>query len=76
MTAKKRSLINWKIAVAIALGCANAGISFKMFSFFDVWVYFPAFPNILDWLWIAIGSIILMVWVLDSEVEKYRSGKQ
>jgi hypothetical protein len=34
--------------VQIALVCGTIGIALKFTTFFNQWVYFPAFPNMLD----------------------------
>lgn len=34
--------------IQIALVCGTIGIALKFTTFFNQWVYFPAFPNMLD----------------------------
>jgi len=34
--------------IQIALVCGTIGIALKFITFFNHWVYFPAFPNVLD----------------------------
>jgi hypothetical protein len=47
--------------IQIALVCGTIGIAPKFIPFFDQWVYFPTFPNLLDSTFIII-SVIYLGW--------------
>ena len=47
--------------VLIALVFGTIGIAIKFVTFFDQWVYFPAFPNALDATFL-IFTVLYLVW--------------
>jgi len=47
--------------IQIALVCGTIGIALKFITFFDQWVYFPTFPNLLDSTFLII-SVIYFAW--------------
>lgn len=54
-----RELLN--DCMIIMFVCGTIGIALKFITFFDQWVYFPAFPNALDSLFL-ISSVIYLTW--------------
>jgi len=47
--------------VRIALVCGTIGIAVKFVTFFNHWVYFPTFPNILDAAFLIV-TILYFAW--------------
>jgi hypothetical protein len=47
--------------IQIALVCGTIGIALKFITFFNQWVYFPTFPNLLDSTFLII-SIVYFAW--------------
>jgi hypothetical protein len=47
--------------IMIALLTGTIGIALKFVTFFNHWVYFPAFPNTLDSAFLII-SVIYLAW--------------
>ncbi|HDQ06645.1 MAG TPA: hypothetical protein ENN36_08005 [Candidatus Bathyarchaeota archaeon] len=45
----------------IMLVCGTIGIALKFTTFFNRWVYFPSFPNILDATFL-IFSVLYLAW--------------
>jgi len=45
----------------IMLVCGTVGIALKFVTFFNHWVYFPSFPNILDAAFL-IFSVFYLTW--------------
>jgi hypothetical protein len=45
----------------IILVCGTVGIALKFITFFNHWVYFPSFPNILDAAFL-IFSVFYLTW--------------
>lgn len=54
-----RELLN--DCIQIALVCGTIGIALKFITFFNQWVYFPTFPNLLDSTFLII-SITYFAW--------------
>ncbi|MFA5365199.1 MAG: hypothetical protein WC325_08480 [Candidatus Bathyarchaeia archaeon] len=56
---------NWSAlandCMLIILLCGTVGIALKFTTFFNHWVYFPSFPNILDATFL-IFSVIYLTW--------------
>lgn len=56
---------NWKEllndCILIVLASGTIGIALKFTTFFDKWVYFPSFPNIIDATFL-IFTVIYLVW--------------
>jgi hypothetical protein len=56
---------NWKEllndCVLLILVSGTIGIALKFTTFFDKWVYFPSFPNVLDTSFL-IFSVVYLVW--------------
>jgi hypothetical protein len=56
---------NWKELVndciLVILLCGTVGIAVKFATFFDKWVYFPTFPNIVDAAFLVL-SVIYLIW--------------
>jgi len=56
---------NWKElcndCVRIILVAGTIGIALKFTTFFNNWVYFPTFPNILDAMFLIL-SVIYLFW--------------
>jgi hypothetical protein len=48
--------------VQIAFVCGTIGIALKFITFFNHWVYFPSFPNIIDSTFL-ICAIIYFAWI-------------
>ena len=42
--------------------CGTVGIALKFVTFFDHWVYFPSFPNVLDSV-VLILSVVYLSWL-------------
>jgi hypothetical protein len=47
--------------IQIALVCGTIGIALKFITFFDQWVYFPSFPNVLDATFLIL-SVTYLTW--------------
>jgi hypothetical protein len=45
--------------VILMLACGTAGIALKFTTFFNKWVFFPFFPNILDTAFLILSVIYL-----------------
>jgi hypothetical protein len=54
-----KQLLNDCILIALVAG--TIGIALKFTTFFDKWVYFPAFPNIIDATFL-IFTVVYLVW--------------
>jgi len=50
-----------KDCLQIILICGTIGIALKFITFFNHWVYFPSFPNILDSTFL-IFSVLYLSW--------------
>ena len=57
-----RALLNDLVLIAFATG--TIGIALKFVSFFNEWVYFPSFPNILDSAFLISAVLYLSARVL------------
>jgi len=47
--------------ILIMLVCGTIGIAVKFITFFNHWVYFPSFPNVLDSTFLII-SVAYLSW--------------
>ena len=47
--------------ILLMLVCGTIGIALKFTTFFDKWVYFPLFPNIVDAAFLIV-SVIFLFW--------------
>lgn len=56
----------------VAFFFGTVGIALKFVTFFNHWVYFPSFPNILDSVFLISGSIYFFVYIL---INKRNSNK-
>lgn len=45
--------------IIIMLVCGTIGIALKFTTFFDKWVYFPSFPNVLDAAFLILSTSYL-----------------
>jgi cytochrome c oxidase assembly factor CtaG len=45
--------------IIIMLVCGTIGIALKFTTFFDKWVYFPSFPNVLDATFLILSTSYL-----------------
>ena len=52
-----RELIGKCFIIACVFG--TIGISLKLSTFLEEWVYFPFFPNILDWIFLIVATVYL-----------------
>ena len=41
--------------------CGTIGIALKFVTFFNQWVYFPSFPNVLDSTFL-ISAVLFLAW--------------
>jgi hypothetical protein len=55
----RKELANDCVLLALVFG--TVGISLKFATFFDKWVYFPSFPNVLDATFL-IFSVVYLAW--------------
>lgn len=47
--------------IQIALVCGTIGIALKFITFFNQWVYFPTFPNVIDSAFLITAILYLAV---------------
>jgi hypothetical protein len=47
--------------IQISLVCGTIGIALKFLTFFNHWVYFPSFPNVLDSTFLIV-AILYFAW--------------
>jgi hypothetical protein len=59
MNRSGKELLNDCVLLILVFG--TIGIALKFTTFFDKWVYFPAFPNALDATFL-IFSVLYLVW--------------
>ena len=50
-----------KDCLQIILICGTIGIALKFVTFFNHWVYFPSFPNVLDSTFLIL-SVLYLTW--------------
>ena len=55
--------------IQIALVCGTIGIALKFITFFNQWVYFPTFPNVLDSAFL-ITAILYFAWAARKRIRK------
>jgi hypothetical protein len=55
--------------IQIALVCGTIGIALKFITFFNQWVYFPTFPNIIDSAFL-ITAVLYLVWAARKRIHK------
>ena len=67
---------NWNAllddCLQIALICGTIGISLKFITFFDKWVFFPSFPNILDSTFLIL-SVLYLTWKIRKNSRKMKA---
>jgi hypothetical protein len=47
--------------VLVILVCGTIGIALKFITFFNQWVYFPSFPNVLDSTFLVF-AVVYLAW--------------
>jgi len=50
-----------KDCLQIIMICGTIGIALKFVTFFNHWVYFPSFPNVLDSTFLIL-SVLYLTW--------------
>ena len=48
-------------AMLVLFVCGTIGIALKFVTFFDQWVYFPSFPNVVDSTFL-ISAVVYLAW--------------
>ncbi len=56
---KKSELFN--DCMTITFVCGTIGVALKFVTFFNQWVYFPSFPNMLDSAFL-VSSVMFFAW--------------
>ena len=59
-----KTLLNGIDPIRFFLGSLAVGLSVAFPRYFDQWVYFPTFPNVLDSITMALIGMLLMYDVL------------